>query len=94
MTNSIRELYRERLVSLMKERLQVKHNENWDDDKRLNEDLRIDSVMIVQLIVYIETELHLSVPDNEVDPRAFSTIGTLLDFMDTLPPCEPAEMLE
>ncbi|MDF2670895.1 MAG: phosphopantetheine attachment site family protein [Paenibacillus sp.] len=93
MTYSIREQRRERLISLMKEKLQV-NSDNWDDEKRLNEDLRIDSVMIVQLIVYMETELHLSVPDNEVDPRAFSTMGTLLDFMDTLPPCEPVEMLE
>ncbi|MOA59706.1 acyl carrier protein [compost metagenome] len=53
---------------------------------RLNEDLRIDSIMIVQLIVYIELEMKLSVPDEMIDPRAFSTIGSLLEFMQGLEP--------
>lgn len=58
------------------------------DELRLSEDLLIDSIMIVQLIVYIELDLGLSVPDAEVDPRAFATIGSLLTFMEELEPVD------
>jgi aryl carrier protein AsbD len=57
-----------------------------DERMRLNEELRIDSVMIVQLIVYLEVELLLDVPDSMIDPRTFETVGSLLDFMQQLQP--------
>jgi aryl carrier protein AsbD len=57
-----------------------------DERMRLSEDLRIDSVMIVQLIVYLEVELRLEVPDSMIDPRTFDTVGSLLDFMQELQP--------
>lgn len=78
-----REKLRESLLLLIKNkfRLSVEHLE---DHLRLKEDLRIDSIMIVQLIVFIELDLKLQVPDHEVDPRAFMTVGSLLDFMQGL----------
>ncbi len=57
-----------------------------EEKMRLSEDLRIDSVMIVQLIVYLEVELRLEVPDSMIDPRTFDTVGSLLDFMQELQP--------
>ena len=66
-----------------------------EERMRLSEDLRIDSVMIVQLIVYLEVELLLDVPDSVIDPRAFATVGSLLDFMQELRPMaqpEPAAL--
>ncbi|MEC2480111.1 petrobactin biosynthesis protein AsbD, partial [Bacillus cereus] len=51
---------------------------------RLNQDLYIDSVMMLQLIVYIEMDIKLCVPEDEVDPKAFLTVGSLLDFMEEL----------
>ncbi|MHA6482892.1 phosphopantetheine-binding protein [Paenibacillus sp. strain BS8-2] len=62
--------------------------ESLRDELRLSEDLLIDSIMIVQLIVYIELDLGLSVPDAEVDPRAFATVGSLLSFMEELEPVD------
>ncbi|MEV5026218.1 acyl carrier protein [Paenibacillus sp. LPE1-1-1.1] len=52
-----------------------------EENVRLNEDLYLDSVMILQLIVYIEEDMRLFVPEDEVDPGVFDTVGSLLDFM-------------
>lgn len=57
-----------------------------EESHRLNEDLRIDSVMMMQLLVWIEVEFGLSIPEEEVDPRVFQTVGSLLDFMESLSP--------
>lgn len=46
--------------------------------------------MIVQLIVFIEIELQLQVPDDQIDPRTFATVGSLLDFMESLEPVPSA----
>ncbi|PZD95731.1 hypothetical protein DNH61_12760 [Paenibacillus sambharensis] len=54
------------------------------EELRLNEDLRLDSVMLLQLLVLIETRLGLQVPENEVDPGIFDTVGSLVDFMQEL----------
>ncbi|MEC2535098.1 petrobactin biosynthesis protein AsbD, partial [Bacillus cereus] len=50
--------------------------------------LYIDSVMMLQLIVYIEMDVKLCVPEDEVDPKAFLTVGSLLDFMEELEPLQ------
>ncbi|MNR10897.1 acyl carrier protein [compost metagenome] len=57
-----------------------------EESHRLNEDLRIDSVMMMQLLVWIEVEFGLCIPEEEVDPRVFQTVGSLLDFMESLSP--------
>ncbi|WP_084783939.1 phosphopantetheine-binding protein [Paenibacillus sp. FJAT-26967] len=77
---------REKLNALFTEKLQVPRGVYLTDDTRLREDLRIDSVMILQLLVHIEVELGLQVPEDEIDPKAFLTIGSLLDFIGQLSP--------
>lgn len=79
-----REILRGQLTRVLKEKLHLNYIDELHDELRLNEDLRIDSIMIVQLIVYVETELHYVVPDDEVDPRTFSTVGSLLHFIESL----------
>lgn len=83
-----RETLRARLSKLMRDKFHVQV-QSLDDHLRLNEDLRIDSIMIVQLVVFIELDLLLQVPDETIDPRTFSTVGTLLDFMQKLQPLPP-----
>lgn len=80
-----REQMRERLLLLIQEKFRVQAD-RMEDHIRLNEDLRIDSIMIVQLIIFIEMELKLQVPDEDLDPRTFATIGSVLDFMMELEP--------
>lgn len=68
--------------------MELKNVTYLEDTMRLNQDLYIDSVMMLQLIVYIEMDLQLYVPEDELDPKAFSTIGSLLDFMEELQPLQ------
>ncbi|MBO8164010.1 MAG: petrobactin biosynthesis protein AsbD [Brevibacillus sp.] len=62
-----------------------------DETMRLLEDLHLDSIMLLQLIVYIEEDLKLMVPANEVNPTVFDTVGSLLDFMERLHPAPSRE---
>ncbi|MBW7474898.1 petrobactin biosynthesis protein AsbD [Paenibacillus oenotherae] len=85
-----REELKTALQSLLEERLKVQLTGPLEEQSRINEDLRVDSIMLLQLIVFIEQELRLSVPEEEVDAKAFATIGSLLDFMERLEPLDGA----
>ena len=51
--------------------MELKNVTHLEETMRLNQDLYIDSVMMLQLIVYIEMDVKLCVPEDEVDPKAF-----------------------
>ncbi|MNI08430.1 acyl carrier protein [compost metagenome] len=76
---------KKQLTILIREKFEIQV-ESLEDHLRLKEDLRMDSIMIVKLIVFVELDLLLRVPDQSIDPRAFSTVGTLIDFMQSLEP--------
>lgn len=81
-----REMLKEAVLSIMREKMELKNVTHLEETMRLNQDLYIDSVMMLQLIVYIEMDLKLCVPEDEIDPKAFLTVGSLLDFMEVLQP--------
>ncbi|MEN1937335.1 petrobactin biosynthesis protein AsbD [Paenibacillus sp. 102] len=83
-----RKMLKAALLKIMIEKMELKNVTYLEDTMRLNQDLYIDSVMMLQLIVYIEMDLQLCVPEDEVDPKAFSTIGSLLEFMEELQPLQ------
>jgi len=51
------------------------------ESDRLYEDLGIDSIMVLQLIVYIEEQFAVSVPEENVDPATYQTLGAIVDFI-------------
>ncbi|EEK73593.1 Acyl carrier protein [Bacillus mycoides] len=79
-------MLKEAVLSIMREKMELKNVTHLEETMRLNQDLYIDSVMMLQLIVYIEMDLKLCVPEDEIDPKAFLTVGSLLDFMEELQP--------
>jgi len=79
-----REALKNAVLKIMIEKMELKNVTHLEETMRLNQDLYIDSVMMLQLIVYIEMDLKLCVPEDEVDPKAFLTVGSLLDFMEEL----------
>ncbi|MGG5736052.1 MULTISPECIES: petrobactin biosynthesis protein AsbD [Bacillus] len=81
-----REMLKEAVLSIMREKMELKNVTHLEETMHLNQDLYIDSVMMLQLIVYIEMDLKLCVPEDEIDPKAFLTVGSLLDFMEDLQP--------
>lgn len=78
-----REALKNAVLKIMIEKMELKNVTHLEETMRLNQDLYIDSVMMLQLIVYIEMDVKLCVPEDEVDPKAF-TVGSLLDFMEEL----------
>lgn len=87
-----REMLKEAVLSIMREKMELKNVTHLEETMRLNQDLYIDSVMMLQLIVYIEMDLKLCVPEDEIEPKAFLTVGSLLDFMEELQPLHEVNM--
>ncbi|HFK1464942.1 petrobactin biosynthesis protein AsbD [Bacillus cereus] len=79
-----REALKNAVLKIMIEKMELKNVTHLEETMRLNQDLYIDSLMMLQLIVYIEMDVKLCVPEDEVDPKAFLTVGSLLDFMEEL----------
>lgn len=66
-----RETLKNEVLKIMTEKMEQKNVTHLEETMRLNQDLYIDSVMMLQLIVYIEMDLKLCVPEDEVDQRHF-----------------------
>jgi aryl carrier protein AsbD len=73
-----------RLCELMQQNLEVKLPGNVTEASRVYQDLFIDSIMVLQLIVYVEEEFGISVPEEDVDPAVFQTLGSLITFIEEL----------
>ncbi|TVX92748.1 phosphopantetheine-binding protein [Paenibacillus agilis] len=76
----------EQLQQLMVDKLKLQDVPELSPTMHLHDDLGIDSVMLLQLIVHIEEDLSLIVPEDELDPSIFVTVQSLIEFMNTLEP--------
>ncbi|MFB9278156.1 phosphopantetheine-binding protein [Cohnella cellulosilytica] len=79
-----REQILERLKQVIEENLEHPLPADAGEASRVYEDLNIDSIMVLQLVVYIEEAFEVSVPDENVDPSAFETLGGLVAFIQDL----------
>lgn len=50
-------------------------------DARLNQDLYLDSVLVLELILNLETELGIEIPDDALTKDDFDSVSTLADFL-------------
>ncbi len=55
--------------------------EAFQEDARLNEDLYMDSIMILQMILHLEVDLGFEIPDEMLVSKDFHTVGSLADFL-------------
>ncbi len=53
----------------------------FDEKARLNQDLYLDSVLIMQLLISLETQLSIEVPDEALNASDFETINSLASFL-------------
>jgi acyl carrier protein len=74
----------ERLSEVIRQKLGISIPDRLLETDRLFEDLSIDSIMILQLIVYIEEAFGVQVPEEDVDPAAFQTVGSIVAFIQGL----------
>lgn len=72
------------LCELIQQNLEIKLPANVTEASRVYQDLFIDSIMVLQLIVYVEEEFGISVPEEDVDPAVFQTLGSLVTFIEEL----------
>lgn len=72
------------LRTVMVENLELKLPEQLQESDRLYEDLYVDSIMVIQLMVYIEEVFHVSVPEDGLDPKTFFSVGSVVDLIESL----------
>lgn len=72
------------LRQLMSEQLELSLPDVIKEEDRLYEDLNVDSIMVLQLAVYIEEVFNVTVPEEKMDPAVFQTVGSLVDFIHAL----------
>ncbi len=68
----------------MSEQLELSLPDIIKVEDRLYEDLNVDSIMVLQLVVYIEEVFNVTVPEEEMDPAVFLTVGSIVDFIHAL----------
>ncbi|MFC5701162.1 phosphopantetheine-binding protein [Cohnella faecalis] len=79
-----REAVLNQLTTIIHQYLEVEIPETVTEESRLFDDLSIDSIMVLQLIVYIEEEFNVTVPEEDLDPSVFFTLGSLVTFIQQL----------
>ncbi|MFB7158835.1 petrobactin biosynthesis protein AsbD [Lysinibacillus sp. NPDC056232] len=70
------------IYDIMGNSLELQTLSSFNEDARLNEDLYMDSIMVLQLILHIELDLGISIPDEVLVPKDFKTVGTLASFLE------------
>lgn len=72
------------LRALMADMMEVEIPAELKETDRIYDDLGIDSIMVMQLMVGMEETFNITVPEEEVDPANFSTVGNLVSFIEGL----------
>lgn len=70
------------IYDIMENSLELQTLTSFNEDARLNEDLYMDSIMVLQLILHIELDLGIAIPDEVLVPKDFKTVGTLANFLE------------
>ena len=66
---------------VLTERMKIPHISAFSENARLNQDLYLDSVLVLELILNLETELGVSIPDQAITKEDFETVSGLADFL-------------
>ncbi|MFC4320585.1 petrobactin biosynthesis protein AsbD [Litchfieldia salsa] len=69
------------IYDILKHKLELPTILSFHNEARLNEDLYMDSVMILELILHIELDFGINIPDEMLVPKDFHTISTLVEFI-------------
>ncbi|MBN2353511.1 MAG: hypothetical protein JXD23_13140 [Spirochaetales bacterium] len=70
-----------KLRDLMAGMLEVEIPAELKETDRIYEDLGIDSIMVMQIMVGLEETFGISVPEEEIDPAHFGTVGSVVSFI-------------
>ncbi|WP_424934246.1 DUF6005 family protein [Amaricoccus macauensis] len=67
--------------SVLEDPLASRHMAAFSQDARLNEDLHLDSVLVLNLILHLETEHGFEIPERAMSKDHFSTVADLADLI-------------
>jgi aryl carrier protein AsbD len=70
------------IYDILQHRVKLPSLAFFHEEARLNEDLYMDSIMILQLILLLEVDLGFDIPDEMIVPRDFRTVGSLISFLE------------
>ncbi|MWC29847.1 phosphopantetheine-binding protein [Paenibacillus sp. MMS18-CY102] len=82
--NVNREQYMSQLREAIVQNMNIQVPEQLKETDRLYHDLNIDSIMVLQLVVDLEEVFGVTVPEEDLDPAVFETVGTLVSFIEQL----------
>lgn len=66
---------------ILSEKLALPHMERFSEDARLNEQLGLDSVQMLELLVHLELAHGLALPEEEALQKQGATVGSLADLL-------------
>ncbi len=72
----------ERVKKILEKQLRLKEGVEITADSRIKEDLGADSLDVLQLLMAIEDEYGVEVPDEKL--AEFSTVGDVVGYLETL----------
>jgi len=70
------------LHGILQQQMKLPSMAAFHEEARLNEDLYMDSIMILQLILHLEVDLGFDIPDEMLVSKDFQTVGSLADFLE------------
>lgn len=76
--------------TILREEMNHPHLDRFGPGARLNEDLYLDSVQVLQLILSLEMTLGLSIPEEAIAGRDLSTVADLAGLLAREPAAAPA----
>lgn len=59
----------------------LKHLSRYAEEARMNEDLCLDSVLVLELLVHLELQFGLTLPDDAPLPAQLGTVGSFAEFL-------------
>jgi acyl carrier protein len=65
----------------MTEALALPYMHRFSEEARLNEDLCLDSVMMLQLLVSLELQHGVVIPEEAILEKQLGTVGSFVDFL-------------
>lgn len=69
------------IFAVLSEKMARPHLEQFNEDARLNEHLCLDSVLVLELLVHLELEHGLSLPELAALEKQADTVGALADCL-------------
>lgn len=67
--------------SILSERMALPNLESFSEHALLNEQLCLDSVLLLELLVHLELEHGLALPEEAALQKQAGTVGSLADFL-------------